>query len=313
MKKEMAKGANAASTGQTGERAPGRKLLPLLVCFLLGLGAGAYWYYRAARPSGAPGSDPAAGQPSGAMSETLKSDLQQLDSPVEIRFYVPAHPKILPEPVRAFADRVTELLSDYKQEADGKIHITRLDPLSNPEAEASAKADGIKPLTLATGDFYYFGLALAHHGRKEMVSPLLLEWEAALPSDLSRALLRLTASRPGAAPTTEPNLATAKETLQEVLRAIPEIASVSLADGTQILRSASLEQLKAAVGEMQTQLAAAQQKLATARAGTSEAEQQAALAEVEQLQARQTETIQQITQRLHDQIAAFKQLKEAKP
>jgi len=317
MKKENIKLAGATGKRRNGAKGQVRGVLPLLICFLLGLGAGAYWYYRAAKPSGAPGNDPAAvGQSSGALSETLKANLQQLEAPVEIRFYVPAHPKILPEPLPAFVDRVAELLSEYNHEVGGKIRVTQLDPISNPGAEASAKADGIKPLPLATGDFYYLGLALAYHGQKEVISPLALEWEPALPSDLSRALLRLTTARTAAKPLADSgpaNLAAAKEVLQEVVRAIPDIASVSLADGTQILRSATLEEIKAVIGEIQTQVAAAQQKLAAAQAGTSEAEQQAARKQLEQLQAQQIEKIQQITQRLHDQIAALKQLKESKP
>ena len=105
------------------------------------------------------------------------------------------------------------------------------------------------------------------------------------------------------------NPAAAKETLQQVVRAIPDLASVSLENGTRILRESALEQLKAAMSEMQTKVAAAQQKLAGAQSGNSEADQQAALLQLQQIQGEQTEKIQQISQRLQDQIGALKQLK----
>lgn len=300
---------------RNGELAQARIVILLVVCFLLGLGAGAYWYRHAAKSSGAPDSGPATSeQQLVALSEVMKSDLQSLDSPVEIRFYTPASRGTLPESLQAFAGRVDELLSGYKREGGGKIHVTRLDPLSNPEAEAIAKADGIKPLPLATGDFYYLGLAIAYHDQKEMISPLVPEWELALPSDLSRAILRLTSLRSTAQRITDSftaDPAAAKEALQEVTRAIPDVASVSLEDGTRMLRESALEQVKAAVSEMQTQVAAAQQKLAATQNGKSEAEQQAALKQLQQLQGEQTEQFRQITQRLQDQIAALKQLKSS--
>ncbi len=313
MKNENTKSSGVATTRRNGEAAQARIGILLVVCFLLGLGAGAYWYHRAAKSSGTPGADPAAsGQELIALSEAMKSDLQRLDSPVEIRFYAPSSREMLPESLRAFAGRVDELLSGYKREAGGKIQVTRLDPLTNPESEASAKSDGIKPLPLATGDFYYLGLALAYHDRKEMISPLVPEWELALPSDLSRAIIRLTS--PGATAqritdSSTANPAVTKETLQEVVRAIPDVTSVSLADGTRILRESALEQVKAAVSEMQTKVTAAQQKLAETQSGKSEADQQAALKQLQQIQGEQTEKFRQITQRLQDQIAALKQLK----
>lgn len=309
MKKENTKSAGVAITMRNGERAQTRSGILLVVCFLLGLGAGAYWFHRAAKSTGAPATEPAQ---LNTLSEVMKADLQRLDSPVEIRFYVPANPGTLPESLQAFAGRVDELLSGYKHEAGGKIHVTRLDPLSNPEAEAIAKSDGIKPLPLATGDFYYLGLAIAYHDQKEMISPLVPEWELALPSDLSRAILRLTSLRSTAQRITDSftaDPAAAKEALQEVARAIPDVASVSLEDGTRMLRESAMEQVKAAVSEMQTQVAAAQQKLAATQNGKSEADQQAALKQLQQIQGEQTEKFRQITQRLQDQIAALKQLK----
>jgi hypothetical protein len=313
MKKENAKPAEAVITMRNGEQAQTRTVILVLVCFLLGLGAGAYWFHHATKAGGATTVDSATEQPLVALSDAMKSDLQRLDSPVEIRFYVPTSRGTMPESLRGFAARVDELLSGYKSEAGGKIHVTRLDPLANSAAEANARADGIKPLPLASGDFYYLGLTIAYHDRKEIISPLAPEWEQALPSDLSRAILRLTSSASAAQPmsglsTVDP--AAAKAALQEVGRVIPNVASVSLEDGTRMLRESALAQLKAEFSTMQTQAAAVQQKLAEAQSGKSEAEQQAARKQLQKIQSEQTEKLEQIAQRLQDQIAALKQLKE---
>ena len=57
-------------------------MLLVLVCFLLGVGVGAFWYYRATHhnPSNA-------GKTNVALSQSTRLVLQSLSSPVEIRFY----------------------------------------------------------------------------------------------------------------------------------------------------------------------------------------------------------------------------------
>jgi len=101
--------------------------------------------------------------------------------------------------------------------------------------------------------------------------------------------------------------------IEEVKQAIPNFASVSLADGEQILREAALKKFEQAAKEMDAQVKQAQQQLAQAENGQSAAEQQAAMKLVQQTQAEQTEKLQQIAARLQTQIAALKQLKGATP
>ena len=118
MKTENTKSADATIAMRNGELAQTRIVILLVACFLLRLGASAYWYHRATKSSGAPGTDPAAsGQPLITLSEPMKSDWQRLDSPVEIRFHVPASRGTLPEVLQAFAGRVDELLAGNECEA----------------------------------------------------------------------------------------------------------------------------------------------------------------------------------------------------
>ncbi|HXR47640.1 MAG TPA: hypothetical protein VN784_09390 [Candidatus Limnocylindrales bacterium] len=102
-------------------------------------------------------------------------------------------------------------------------------------------------------------------------------------------------------------------TIEEVKQAIPNFASVSLADGTQILREATLKQFAAAAKEMDVQVKQAQEQLVQAQNGQSAAEQQAAMKHLQQTQAEQTEKLQQIAAQLQTQIAALKQLKGVTP
>ncbi len=97
---------------------------------------------------------------------------------------------------------------------------------------------------------------------------------------------------------------------EEVKRTIPNLASVSMEEGTRILRRAALEDFKATVAAMEIQIAKAQQSLSQAQSGGSEAEQQAAVKQLQQVQSEQTEKLKQIAARSAAQIEALRQLKE---
>ena len=101
--------------------------------------------------------------------------------------------------------------------------------------------------------------------------------------------------------------------IEAVKQAIPNLASVSLDEGTRILREAALKRFAVAAKEMDAQVKLAQQQLAQAETGQSAAGQQAAMKVVQETQAEQTEKLQQIAARLQAQIAALKQLKGATP
>ncbi|MGB7769172.1 MAG: hypothetical protein WBN22_10025 [Verrucomicrobiia bacterium] len=101
--------------------------------------------------------------------------------------------------------------------------------------------------------------------------------------------------------------------IAEVKQAIPNFASLSLEEGTQVLREAALKQFTAAAKEMDAQVTHAGQQLAQAENGQSAAGQQAAMKQVQETQAEQTEKLQQIAMRLQAQIAALEQLKGMTP
>jgi hypothetical protein len=100
-------------------------------------------------------------------------------------------------------------------------------------------------------------------------------------------------------------------TIEAVKLAVPNYASVSLADGTQVLRAAALKQFAVVAKEMDVRVRQAEERLSEAENGQIAAEQQAALTNLRQTQAEQTGKLQEITAQLQAQIAALKQLKNA--
>jgi cytoskeletal protein RodZ len=99
--------------------------------------------------------------------------------------------------------------------------------------------------------------------------------------------------------------------IEEVKRAVPDIAFVSVEEGTRILREAAFKEFASAAKEMDVQVQQAQQQLVQAENGQSEAKQQAAMKNLQQAQTAQAEKLQQIAARLQAQIAALEQLKAA--
>jgi hypothetical protein len=234
--------------------------------------------------------------------------LKRLDAPVEIRFYSVLDPASVPNSLPAFAARVDQLLAEYQQTANGKIVVTRFKSPSNATSTA-ASADGIRPFNLDKGDACYLGLTVVQKDHKESLPQLFPEWEQALESDLTRAMVRLIDMNLPARSATGMS-ATDKAAAEEVKQAIPNLASVSLEEGTRILREAALKELKAAANEMETQVKEAQQRLNLAQTGKSEADQQAAMNHLQRVQAEQGEKLKEIAARLKAQTEAWQRLKE---
>jgi len=95
-----------------------------------------------------------------------------------------------------------------------------------------------------------------------------------------------------------------------VKRLIPNPDSVSVEAGTQVLRTAALAEFQAAALEMENKLKEAQQLVIQAQGSNSESAQQAALKQLQQVQAEQNEKLKEIAARSKAQITAWVQLKK---
>lgn len=264
--------------------------------FSLGLATSALWSHRATKRETAADQEP-------QLSDTTKVVLDHLERPVEVRFYSLLDPSA-PASLGAFSGRVDQLLSAYQRQANGKILVTRRNAQANTSA-TTALADGIKGFNLDKGEGCFLGVALLCNGKKETLAQLSPEWEPALESDLSRAIGRLTEAPQAAATMPAPEAAVT----EEVKRMFPNIASVSLEEGTRTLRETALKEFTAAVSEMQAQMMEAQGRLQRAQNNGSTAEQESAMKQLQEVQAGQAEKLKQVAARSQAQLAAFQQLK----
>ena len=270
----------------------------------LSLAAGAFWYYRQAREHGTTGMIGWAG--SGVLSDSTKAVLQNLNSSVEIRFYALLDQASVPAAAFAFADRINQLLAEFQQVAGGKISITRHDSLSDADA---ASADGIKPFNLDKGNACFLGLTVVCGGQKESLPQIQPEWEPALEFDLARAILHVAATP--ATSVVKTGVPVSPEVTNEIVRLIPNVNDTSLDDGIATLREATVNKFIEAGAEMQKQIQAAQQQVGDAQNGRSEAEQQAAMKHLQQVQLDQAEKIKAIAAQLQAEISVFEQMKAA--
>jgi hypothetical protein len=294
--------ANPSMGPQRRGHGHARVVVLVLACLFLGFAFGAWWHYRTTSQGAVDASLPSGGR----LSEGTRAVLKGLDSPIEIRFYSLLDPGSAPDSLRAFAGRVDQLLSEFENEAHGRINLVRRNTPSDP-AIAAAASDGIRPFILDNGDACYLGITIAQDGRKESISQISQDWEPALESDLSRAIARVVSAKTPAesvvAPPVDPAI------IEEVKRAIPDPASISLEEGTRMLREKALTDLAATTQAMETQAKEVEQRFLQAQSDNSEAAQQAARKELQQIRARQTDKAKQIAARLHDQIAALERLK----
>ena len=289
-------GTRGSSTAETGRR----RIVVLMVVFLLGAALTGAWFKYGTH---------SAGGSTGLSDQTLNL-LHHLNSPVEIRFYSILPPDSAPELLRDFSRRVDRLLSEFQAANDGKIHVVRNLSTSGANADAAA-ADGIRAFNLDKGDACFLGITVAGAGRKATLAQLQPEWEPALPFDLARAILQVTATQPSAV--VKASRPVSSETTNEILRLIPDVKGTSLEDGTRILRGAAVQDLTAAGTEAEEQLNLAKQQLADARNSGSEQQQQAAAKHLQDVQFAQAEKVKAIAARLEAELAVFQQMKAAAP
>jgi ABC-type uncharacterized transport system len=276
--------------------------LLVVLFFVVGLGLGGFWAYRApSRPAAYSVPKPAAN----GLSQATLAVLRHLNGPVEIRFYALLDPASVPATLRSFGDRVNRLLSAYENAGQDRLKVARY--RSPADDAAAAAAAGLQAFNRDKGQACFLGLTVAANGQTAVLPRLTPEWEVAVEPDLSRAIERL--ERPKQPPLTR-SAPTDTNAIAQVRHAIPNLASVSVKQGTQMLRAAALKDFSAATRQMQPQVQEAQQRLIQARHSGSAAEQQAALRQLRQAQAAQTERLQQIAARLQAQITALQQLKQ---
>src|SRR4051794_34760061 len=125
------------------------------------------------------------------LSAGSRAILAKLDTPVQLRFYCTKDAKTMPVLLNTYAQRVEDLLNEYRQASKGQVDIQRLNPEPDSDAEDSARLDGIEPQQLRGGERIYLGLSVAMLDQKQAIPFLTPDRERLLEYDISRAIARV--------------------------------------------------------------------------------------------------------------------------
>lgn len=126
------------------------------------------------------------------LSKGTKAILAKLDTPVQVRFYVSQRATAMPVALKTYAQRIDDLLNEYRQASKGLIEIQKLDPEPDSDAEDSARIDGVQGQPLPDGQRIYLGLSVTQLDQKQAIAFLAPDRERLLEYDISRAIARVT-------------------------------------------------------------------------------------------------------------------------
>jgi ABC-type uncharacterized transport system involved in gliding motility auxiliary subunit len=125
------------------------------------------------------------------LSPGTRAILAKLDTPVQVRFYCTRNVSTMPVVLSTYAQRVEDLLDEYRQASKGKIEIQRLNPEPDSDAEDSARLDGVEGQPLRSGERIYLGLSVSMLDQKQTISFFAPDRERLLEYDISRAIARV--------------------------------------------------------------------------------------------------------------------------
>jgi hypothetical protein len=249
------------------------------------------------------------------LSDATLKILQALDAPVTVRFYGPSDTTKLSARMQSVAIHASALLAEYERVADGKLLVTRRDTCADAAARSAAGADGIVPFNDANGEAHSLGVVITRDRRTEVMPQLSADWQAALESDLSRAIVRVSAPLVVSVPTVTPQTIAPSPIdpaiSEELLKIFPDLDSWTFDEAANHLRKVTLEEFTAVVTDTSNNIQAAQSNLAVAQKSASAESQQKALAEFQKAQRQQEQTLKQVAADLQDRIAVLTRLKGA--
>lgn len=127
------------------------------------------------------------------LSDGTRAVLGKIEEPVHLRFYFSRDLAQDIPSIRSYADRVEEMLGEFKNASNGKIRLTMVDPAPFSEEEDEATGFGLQGAQLnAGGDKLYFGLAGSNSIGDEVNIPFFqADKENFLEYDLSKLVFEL--------------------------------------------------------------------------------------------------------------------------
>lgn len=124
------------------------------------------------------------------LSPGTRKILGSLSSPVTIKLYI-SQGEAVPVPLRSFAQRVEDVVSELRSVAGPNLVIERYNPKPDSEEEDAAQLDGVDPQQLASGESFYLGASVSQLDRKEVLPAISPQRERLLEYDLVRAIARV--------------------------------------------------------------------------------------------------------------------------
>ena len=125
------------------------------------------------------------------LSEGTKKMLKGLQSPVKLRVYISQGDQAIPVQMRSFAQRVDDMVKEFKSVAGSNLVIERYNPKPDSEEEDTAQLDGIDAQQLFSGESFYLGISISQLDRKQVIPTVAPQRERLLEYDLARAIARV--------------------------------------------------------------------------------------------------------------------------
>src|SRR5712675_2169892 len=130
------------------------------------------------------------------LSDGTKKILRNLQTPVKVKLYI-SQGESVPVQLRSFAQRVEDLVREFKAAAGPNLIVERYNPRPDSEEEDAAQLDGIEPQQLVSGESFYLGAVVSQLDRKQSLPAITPQRERLLEYDLVRAIARVaTPQRP---------------------------------------------------------------------------------------------------------------------
>ena len=122
-----------------------------------------------------------------SLSEGTRQTLRALKAPVRVKLYV-TQGEAVPVQLRSYAQRVEDMVQEFKSIAGNKLLVEKYDPKPDSEAEDAAQLDGVEPQQLLSGEQFYLGLVASQLDRKQAIPALSPQRERLLEYDIVRAI-----------------------------------------------------------------------------------------------------------------------------
>jgi gliding motility-associatede transport system auxiliary component len=126
------------------------------------------------------------------VSQGTKNTLRSIPEPITLRFFFSEQASVKYAGIRAYGERVRDLLREYAGLANGKLKLEIIDPEPLSEQEDLAVAQGVTGAPTPDGEKIYFGLVGTNMVSGREVIPFFLEdREKYLEYDLTNLIYKL--------------------------------------------------------------------------------------------------------------------------